>query len=75
VSRLRRASVLILRAVDAAAADRHVRLGHAGDWRAKGGSDCLAEAQPIACAAGATFVRECLRWIQTLDDGGDAPVG
>jgi hypothetical protein len=67
--------VLILRAIDAAAADRHARLGHAGDWRAEGGCECLAEVQPIVSAAGATFVQEYLRWIQTLDDGGDAPAG
>jgi hypothetical protein len=35
--------VLILRAIDAAAADRHARLGHAGDWRAEGGCDCLVK--------------------------------
>ena len=47
--------VLILRAIDAAAADRHARLGHAGDWRAAGGCDCLVKVQPIVSAAGATF--------------------
>ena len=53
--------VLILRAIDAAAGDRHARLGHTGDWRAAGSCDCLAEVQPIVSAAGATFVREYLR--------------
>ena len=67
--------MLILRAMDAAAADRHVRLGHAGDWRAEGGCDCLAEVQPIVSAAGAPFVQEYLRWIQTLHESGDAPAG
>jgi hypothetical protein len=67
--------VLILRAIDAAAADRHARLGHAGDWRAEGGCDCLAEVQPIVSAAGATFVREYLRCLQSLDTNGDAPAG
>jgi hypothetical protein len=67
--------VLILRAIDAAAADRHARLGHAGDWRAEGGCGCLAEVQPIVSAAGATFVQEYLRWIQTVHDGGDASAG
>ena len=67
--------VLILRAIDAAAADRHARLGHAGDWRAEGRCDCLAEVQPVVSAAGTTFVQEYLRWIQTLHDGGDAPTG
>jgi N12 class adenine-specific DNA methylase len=67
--------VLILRAIDAAAAGRHARLGHAGDWRDEGRCDCLAEVQPVVSAAGATFVQEYLRWIQTLHDGGDAPTG
>jgi hypothetical protein len=66
--------VLILRAIDAAA-DRHARLGHAGDWRAEGGCDCLAEVQPIVSAAGATFVREYLRWLQTALTDGDGPAG
>jgi hypothetical protein len=35
--------VLILRAIDAAAADRHARLGHAGHWRGEGGCDYLDE--------------------------------
>ena len=56
--------VLILRAIDAAAGDRHARLGHAGDWRAAGGCDCLVKVQPIVSAAGATFVQEYLRWLQ-----------
>jgi hypothetical protein len=42
--------VLILRAIDAAAADRHARLGHPGDWRAPGGCDCLVKVQPIVSA-------------------------
>ena len=66
--------VLILRAIDAAAADRHARLGHTGDWRAVDGCDCLAEVQPIMSAAGATFVREYLRWLQTAASG-DGPAG
>lgn len=65
--------VLILRAIDAAAADRHARLGHAGDWR--GGCDCLAEVQPIVSAAGAIFVQAYLGWLQTLDTDGDGPAG
>lgn len=67
--------VLILRAIDAAAADRHARLGHAGDWRAEGGCGCLAEVQPIVSAAGAMFVQEYLRWIQALHERDDAPAG
>ena len=68
--------VLILRAIDAAAADRHARLGHAGDWRVAGGCDCLDEVQPILSAAGAMFVQEYLRWLQTLaTDGDDAAAG
>ena len=68
--------VLILRAIDAAAADRHARLGHAGDWRVEGGCDCLDEVQPILSAAGAMFVQEYLRWLQTLaTDGDDAAAG
>ena len=65
--------VLILRAIDAAG-DRHARLGHTGDWRAADGCDCLAEVQPIVSAAGATFVREYLRWLQTAASG-DGPAG
>jgi hypothetical protein len=57
--------VLILRAIDAAAGDRHARLGHAVDWRAEGGGcDCLAEVQPIVSTVGATFVQEYLGWLQ-----------
>jgi hypothetical protein len=66
--------VLILRAIDAAAADRHARLGHTGDWRAEGSCDCLAEVQPVVSAAGATFVQEYLRWLQTAA-AGDDPAG
>ena len=66
--------VLILRAIDAAPADRHARLGHAGDWRGEGGCDCLDEVQPILSAAGAVFVQEYLRWLQTAASG-DGPAG
>jgi hypothetical protein len=67
--------VLILRAIDAAAGDRHARLGHAGDWRAPVGCDCLAEVQPIVSAAGATFVQEYLGWLQGVHDKGEGPAG
>jgi hypothetical protein len=68
--------VLILRAIDAAAADRHARLGHAGDWRAEGGGcDCLAEVQPIVSTVGATFVQEYLGWLQGVHDNGEGPAG
>ena len=66
--------VLILRAIDAAAGDRHARVGHTGDWRMVGSCDCLAEVQPILSAAGATFVQEYLRWLQTAASG-DGPRG
>jgi hypothetical protein len=66
--------VLILRAI-AAAADRHARLGHAGDWRAAGGCDCLAEVQPIVSTVGATFVQEYLGWLQAVHDNGEGPAG
>jgi hypothetical protein len=68
--------VLILRAIEAAAGDRHARLGHAGDWRAEGGGcDCLAEVQPIVSTVGATFVQEYLRWLQAAHDKGEGPAG
>jgi hypothetical protein len=67
--------VLILRAIDAAAGDRHARLGHAGDWRVEGGCDCLAEVQPIVSTVGATFVQEYLRWLQAVHDNGEGPAG
>jgi hypothetical protein len=66
--------VLILRAIDAAAADRHARLGHAGHWRGESGCDYLDEVQPILSAAGAMFVQEYLRWLQTAASG-DGPAG
>jgi hypothetical protein len=68
--------VLILRAIDAAAGDRHARLGHAGDWRAEGsGRDCLAEVQQIVSTVGATFVQEYLGWLQAIHDNGEGPAG
>ena len=68
--------VLILRAIEAAAADRHARLGHAGDWRAEdGGCDCLVKVQPIVSTVGATFVQEYLGWLQAVHDKGDGPAG
>jgi hypothetical protein len=67
--------VLILRAIDAAAGDRHARLGHAGDWHAPGGCDCLAEVQPIVSTVGATLVQEYLGWLQAVHDNGDGPAG
>lgn len=63
--------VLILRAIDAAAGDRHARLGHAGNWRDAGGCDCLAEVQPIVSVVGATFVQEYLQQLRALDDDRD----
>jgi len=65
--------VLILRAIDAAAADRHARLGHADNWRDEEGCDCLAEVQPIVSTVGATFVQEYLGWLQAVHDHGDGP--
>jgi hypothetical protein len=67
--------VLILRAIDAAAGDRHARLGHAGNWRDEEGCDCLAEVQPIVSVVGATFVQEYLRWLQAVHDNGEGPAG
>jgi hypothetical protein len=61
--------VLILRAIDAAAGDRHARLGHAGDWRVEGGCDCLAE------HGWSNVVREYLRWLQAVHDNGEGPAG
>jgi hypothetical protein len=66
--------VLTLRAI-AAAADRHARLGHAGDWRAPGGCDCLVKVQPIVSTVGATFVQEHLGWLQAVDDSGEGSPG
>jgi hypothetical protein len=50
-------------------------LGHAGDWRAAGGCDCLVKVQPIVSAAGATFVQEYLGWLQAAHDNGEGPAG
>jgi hypothetical protein len=50
-------------------------LGHAGDWRAAGGCDCLVKVQPIVSAAGATFVQEYLGWLQAVHDNGEGPAG